>query len=417
MQIYLVGGALRDTLLGIDCADKDYVVVGATKEQMLSLGYSMVGNDFPVFLHPQTKEEYALARTERKTDKGHQGFAFDFDKNITLEQDLIRRDLTINAIAKDEAGNIIDPYGGIADLKQKVLRHISPAFCEDPLRVLRVARFYAKLYPLGFVIAKETLELMRQMVARGDLNYLTPERVFMELKKALLSPAPEQFVYALRKVGALKEVLPEVDKLFGIPNPAYWHPEIDSGIHTCITIKVISKFTQDPVVRFAMLCHDLGKGETPTVLWPCHKLHDILGEKPLKCLCQRLKVPSDYEQFAKIVVLNHSTMHSLYDKGAKGVVDLFYKIDAFRKPERVEPFALCCKCDYLGRKGFEDKEFPRYEYFLKLFEILKKVEAQEFIQRGLSGIDIKNAIYQKRIALTEDFLTTLPASENAQKKA
>lgn len=266
-------------------------------------------------------------------------------------------------MAMDEDGNIIDPYHGQEDLKKKILRHVSDAFIEDPLRVLRVARFYARYYHLGFRIADETLELMRKIANSGELAELTPERVFLELQKALTTENPEQFILVLRKVDALKVVLPEVNKLFGIPGPIRWHPEIDSGLHTCMTLHKVSTLTKSTVVRFAMLCHDLGKGETPTVLWPHHRLHNQLGIKPLKCLCQRLRVPTDYEQFAYIVVLYHSEMHHLYRKGAQGIVSLLDKLDAWRKPERIEPFVLCCMCDFLGRKGFENRPFPRAQYF------------------------------------------------------
>ncbi len=411
MQIYLVGGAVRDRLLGIENSDRDYVVVGATVEQMLEQGFTQVGHDFPVFLHPKTKEEYALARTERKSGKGYLGFICDFNQDITLEDDLIRRDLTINAMAMSEDGTIIDPYHGQDDLKRKVLRHVSEAFVEDPLRVLRVARFYARFAHLGFTIADETLTLMRSIVRKGELANLTPERIFNELKKALSTRSPHKFILALRQVGALKKVLPEVDRLFGVPGPKRWHPEIDSGIHTCLTLEQIAKETDDPLIRFAMLCHDLGKGETPRVLWPCHKLHDKLGEKPLRCLCQRLRVPVDYEQFALMVVLNHSYFHHLYKYGAKGIVELFDGMDAWRKPERIKPYALCCKCDFLGRKGFEERPFPRIDYFLKIFEICLGVKAREFVELGYSGIEIKEQMFKKRVQLVEEYCKTIPRSE------
>lgn len=369
MKIYLVGGAVRDELLDIKNADKDYVVTGATPEQMLELGYTQVGKDFPVFLHPKTHEEYALARTETKNGTGYTGFICNFSQTVTLEEDLLRRDLTINAIAKDQDGNYIDPYKGIEDIKNRVLRHVSDAFVEDPLRVLRVARFYARFYHLGFTIASETMELMRQIAKSGELEALTAERVFMELEKALKTKDPEQFILCLREAGALKYVLPEIDKLFGIPGPKRWHPEIDSGIHTCMTLHMISEKTDCTVTRFAMLCHDLGKGETPTVLWPHHRLHNELGLKPLKCMCQRLHVPSAYEQFAIKVVKYHSVMHHLYKGGGKTVVSLFDNLDAWRREEWVKPFALCCKCDFLGRLGFENREFSRTDYFLEMFDI------------------------------------------------
>ena len=411
MQIYLVGGAVRDKLLGLEQSDRDYVVVGSNPEKMLSLGYSQVGHDFPVFLHPETHEEYALARTESKNGTGYLGFNCDFNENITLEEDLLRRDLTINAMAMDEEGNIIDPYHGLDDIKNRILRHVSDAFVEDPLRVLRVARFYAKFSHLGFTIADETKALMRKISRSGELSELTAERIFLELEKALKTKSPHKFILALREVEALKEVLPEIDKLFGIPGPKRWHPEIDSGIHTCMTLEKISLETEDPVVRFAMLCHDIGKGETPVVVWPCHKLHDKLGEKPLKVLCERLKVPSDYEQFAMVVVLNHSVMHNLYRRGAEGIVELLNAIDAWRKPQRVLPFAQCCKCAFIGRKGFENRPFPRLGYFMKMFEICNEVKAQEFVEKGFKGKDIGEQMFLKRVALVEEYCKTLPQGE------
>src|SRR5574344_83645 len=411
MQVYLVGGAVRDKLLGLDKADRDYVVVGSTVENMLKNGFSQVGHDFPVFLHPKTHEEYALARTERKNGHGYLGFNCDFNENITLEEDLIRRDLTINAIAMDEDGKLYDPFHGVDDLKNKVLRHVSGAFVEDPLRVLRVARFYARFCHLGFTIAPETKELMRKIALSGELKALTPERIFIELQKALSTKSPEEFILALREVEALKEVLPEVDKLFGIPGPMRWHPEIDSGIHTCMTLKKCASETDCPVTRFAMLCHDLGKGETPTILWPHHRLHNQLGEKPLKCLCQRLKVPVEYEQFAHLVVLYHSEMHHLYRNGPEGIVTLFNKLDAWRRPERVEPFTLCCKCDFVGRKGFEDRPFPRADYFLQMFSICQEVKAKEFVELGFIGKDIGEKMMEKRALLIEEYVKTIPLNE------
>ncbi|MGN0915691.1 MAG: multifunctional CCA addition/repair protein [Succinivibrio sp.] len=415
MQTYLVGGAVRDSLLGLEIKDRDYVVTGATPDDMIKLGYTQVGNDFPVFLHPKTHEEYALARTERKSGSGYTGFICDFSPTISLEDDLIRRDLTINAMAMDDKGNIIDPNHGQDDLKNRILRHVSPAFSEDPLRVLRVARFFARFYHLGFIIADETLDLMKQIAKSGELKSLTPERIFIELEKALESSNPEQFILILRKVGALKEVLPEIDRLFGIPGPVRWHPEIDSGIHTCMTVARISTMTCDKVTRFAMLCHDLGKAETPKVLWPHHRLHNELGIKPLKCLCQRLHVPSEYEQLSLMVVKYHSEMHHLYRKGAEGIVTLLDNLDAFRRPERIKPFILCCKCDFLGRRGFENRPFPRAEYFLAIFSLCSTVKAKEFVDAGFKGKEISNMIRNRRIELVENYLKTIPKDEISDK--
>lgn len=411
MQVYLVGGAVRDQLLGIPGADKDYVVVGATPAMLLNAGYVQAGHDFPVFLHPKTHEEYALARTERKKGYGYHGFICDFNENITLKEDLKRRDLTINAMAMDESGRIIDPYGGQADLEKRVLRHVSEAFVEDPLRVLRVARFAAKLYCEGFKVAPETLELMRKISLSGELSELTPERVWMELKKALCTPNPEIFIQVLRQCEALRCVLPEIDVLYGIPGPKRWHPEIDSGIHTCMTVHRLCAETDNPVTRFAMLCHDLGKGLTPKKLWPHHRLHNELGIAPLRSLCKRLKVPREYEDFAYYVILYHSEMHHLYRKGPAGIVDLLDHLDAWRRPERIKPWILCCKCDFLGRKGFENRPFPRADYFLGMFALCSTVKASEFVALGYKGREIGEMMRLKRIKLIEDYFEILPRSE------
>ena len=406
MQVYLVGGAVRDRLLGIDGADKDFVVVGSTIDEMVSLGYEQVGNDFPVFLHPKTKEEYALARTERKSGHGYKGFVCDFTKETTLEEDLKRRDLTINAIAEDENGNLIDPYGGVEDLNNRVLRHVSDAFVEDPLRVLRVARFAAKLHYLGFKVAHETLELMREISKSGELKSLTPERVWVELEKSLNTTNPEVFIEILHYVGALKEVLPEVEALSGVPGPKRWHPEIDTLVHTVMTLHRISMESHDPVARFAMLCHDLGKACTPKDNWPHHKDHNLLGLKPLEILCKRIKVPNEYHDFAKLVVFYHSFIHHLYREGAAGIVTLLNHLDAWRRPERVKPWILCCKCDFLGRKGFENRPFPRAEYLYQIFTICMTVNAKEFVDQGLKGMEIRDAMFKRRVELVDEFMKT-----------
>lgn len=412
MQVYLVGGAVRDELLGISGADRDFVVVGATIEEMRAQGFAQVGQDFPVFLHPETHEEYALARTERKHGHGYTGFICDFSPQTTLEEDLLRRDLTINAIAKNlESGELIDPYGGLEDLKNKVLRHVSPAFVEDPLRVLRVARFAAKLHHLGFSVAPETLELMRDIVKSGELQNLTAERVWIELEKALNTPDPEVFIEILHFTGALGVVLPEVEALSGVPGPKRWHPEIDTLVHTVMTLHRIACETHDPVARFAMLCHDLGKGLTPKENWPHHKNHNVLGLKPLEAMCKRLKVPNDYYDFAKLVVFYHSFVHHLYQEGAYGIVMLLNHLDAWRRPERIKPWILCCKCDFLGRKGFEARPFPRAEYLYEMFSICRTVTAKEFVEQGLKGAAIKDAMFERRVALVAEFMKTIPQGE------
>ncbi len=411
MKTYLVGGAVRDRLLGVEDSDRDFVVVGATPEKMLAQGFTQVGHDFPVFLHPKTHEEYALARTERKNGHGYLGFACDFNEHITLEEDLKRRDLTVNAIAMAEDGTLIDPYGGIEDLHHRVLRHVSEAFTEDPLRVLRVARFAARLWHQGFHVADETMELMRDIAESGELKLLTPERVWQELHKALCTQNPEVFIVILRKCGALKEVLPELDRLYGVPGPKRWHPEIDSGVHTVMTLRRVSMETMNPLTRFAMLCHDLGKGITPRSDWPHHLRHNELGVAPLKAMCDRIRVPSTYSELAYIVVLYHSYMHHLYRKGPGGVVDLLEKLDAFRRPERVKPFVQCCKCDFLGRKGFENRPFPRSDYFLAIFSLCRTVSAAKFVKAGFKGPEIKEQIRLERIRLVTEFFEIMPKSE------
>lgn len=411
MQVYKVGGAVRDRLLGLDCADTDYVVVGADEKTMLDLGYSQVGHDFPVFLHPKTHEEYALARTERKSGQGYLGFVCSFSPDVTLEEDLKRRDLTINAMAEDDSGKIIDPYGGADDIEHKVLRHVSEAFVEDPLRVLRVARFAAKLYHLGFHIADETLSLMRDMSESGELSALTPERVWIELYKALCTRNPEIFIEVLRDCGALRIVMPEVDALYGVPGPKRWHPEIDSGVHTCLTLARVSCESEDPIVRFAMLCHDLGKGRTPVTQWPHHPQHHMLGVAPLREMCKRLHIPKQYEDFAYKVVRYHSDMHHVYRNGGEGIVTLFDALDAWRKPELIKPWVLCCKCDFLGRLGFSNRPFPRADYILGAFALCRNITAREFVERGAKGSEIRDLMHEKRVALVNEYLTQLPKSE------
>ncbi len=411
MQVYKVGGAVRDRLLGLDCADTDYVVVGADEKTMLDLGYSQVGHDFPVFLHPKTHEEYALARTERKSGQGYLGFVCSFSPDVTLEEDLKRRDLTINAMAEDDSGKIIDPYGGADDIEHKVLRHVSEAFVEDPLRVLRVARFAAKLYHLGFHIADETLSLMRDMSESGELSALTPERVWIELYKALCTRNPEIFIEVLRDCGALRIVMPEVDALYGVPGPKRWHPEIDSGVHTCLTLARVSCESEDPIVRFAMLCHDLGKGRTPVTQWPHHPQHHMLGVDPLREMCKRLHIPKQYEDFAYKVVRYHSDMHHVYRNGGEGIVSLFDALDAWRKPELIKPWVLCCKCDFLGRLGFSNRPFPRADYILGAFALCRNITAREFVERGAKGSEIRDLMHEKRVALVNEYLTQLPKSE------
>lgn len=380
MKTYLVGGAVRDTLLGFSKSDRDWVVVGTSVAQMLDAGFTQVGKDFPVFLHPQTKEEHALARTERKTGPGYTGFAFDADPSVTLEQDLLRRDLTINAIAQDSDGNLIDPYGGVKDIEDRVLRHVSAAFTEDPLRVLRVARFQARFAPLGFHIAKQTLALMRQLSRSGELQTLVAERVWQEMEKALRTAAPAEFFRSLRACGALKVILPEVDILFGVPQPPLHHPEVDTGVHVMMCVEQATRLSEDPIVRFAALMHDLGKGVTPKDKWPQHIGHEQLGVALVDAACARLRVPKKYQQVARMVSQYHTHCHRAMELRANTMLRLFESLDAFRRPEQVAQFLLACEADSRGRTGFEDRDYPQADFLRGALAAARTVNITEVLQ-------------------------------------
>jgi tRNA nucleotidyltransferase (CCA-adding enzyme) len=349
MDIYLVGGAVRDQLLGRTPHERDFVVVGATPEDLLALGYRPVGKDFPVFLHPDTGEQYALARTERKTGPGYYGFATHFAPDVTLEEDLARRDLTINAMAQDAAGDIIDPYGGQRDLAARLLRHVSPAFVEDPLRVLRVARFAARFAPLGFSVAPETLDLMRQIVARGELAALVPERVWVETERALGEDRPTAYFEVLHGCGAVAAVFPELAALEGVPQPARWHPEIDTFLHTMQVLEVAAELTRDTTVRFAALVHDVGKGLTPREEWPSHIGHEESGARLIEQLAARLRLPTEHRELAVMVARHHARAHRVAEQRPGTVLELLELTDAFRRPERFERFLLACEADARGR--------------------------------------------------------------------
>lgn len=399
MQIYLVGGAVRDTLLNIPIKDKDWVVVGSTPDELLSLGYSQVGSDFPVFLHPKTKEEYALARTERKSGGGYQGFNCDFNPDITLEEDLLRRDLTVNAMAKDESGNIYDPYNGQQDIQLKKLRHVSDAFSEDPLRVLRVARFAARFAHLGFTIADETIELMRHISDSGELELLTPERVWQETERALGESQPWVYFQALRQCGALAIIFPELDRLFGVPQPEKHHPEIDCGIHTLMVLEQASRLTSDVSVRWASLLHDLGKGITRKELLPSHHGHEQSGEKLVIQVNQRLKTPNEFKDLSRLVCLYHTHVHRAFELKATTMLTFFNNIDLWRKPERLPQILIACKADSRGRTGFENVEYPQVEYITALAEACLKITAKQFVAQGITGKAIGEAIAKERINL------------------
>ena len=398
MKIYLVGGAVRDALLGLPVKDKDWVVVGATPQEMLDAGYQQVGRDFPVFLHPQTREEYALARTERKSGSGYTGFTCYAAADVTLEADLQRRDLTINALARDDDGEIIDPYHGRRDLENRLLRHVSPAFSEDPLRVLRVARFAARYAHLSFRIADETLALMREMTAAGELAHLTPERVWKETENALTTRNPQVFFQVLHDCGALRVLFPEIDALFGVPAPAQWHPEIDTGIHTLMTLSMAAMLSPNVDIRFATLCHDLGKALTPKALWPRHHGHGPAGVKLVEQLCQRLRVPNDIRDLAKLVAEFHDLIHTFPILQPKTIVKLFDSIDAWRKPQRVEQIALTSEADVRGRTGFEAADYPQGRLLREAWQVAQTVPTKEVVEAGFKGPDIREELTRRRIA-------------------
>ncbi|MGR5219888.1 multifunctional CCA addition/repair protein [Vibrio parahaemolyticus] len=404
MQVYLVGGAVRDQLLELDVYDRDWVVVGATPEQMLAKGFQAVGKDFPVFLHPKSKQEHALARTERKAGKGYTGFECFSSPDVTLEEDLMRRDLTINAMAQDQNGRIIDPYHGQQDLKDRVLRHVSPAFVEDPLRVLRVARFAAKLAHLGFTIAPDTLALMTQIVEQGELEHLTAERIWQEWHKSLSTHHPEVFLEVLRACGALAVVLPEINQLFGVPQPEQWHPEIDSGVHTLMVATQAAKLSDLTTVRFAAQVHDLGKALTPQSEWPSHKLHTHSGQKVIKSLCERVRIPNEYRDLAVAVCAQHSNVHRAGELRPATFVKIFGQLDVWRRPEKLEQVLLCCEADHRGRKGLETTPYPQADRFRTAYQAALKVEVQAIIADGFKGKSIKEELDKRRASAIEKAL-------------
>ncbi|SEJ89441.1 multifunctional CCA addition/repair protein [Pseudomonas sp. NFR16] len=397
MQIYKVGGAVRDRLLGKPVADTDWVVVGATADEMLIKGYRPIGTDFPVFLHPLTGEEYALARTERKTGRGYGGFVFHADPEVTLEEDLIRRDLTINAIAEDKEGHLTDPYHGQRDLEARILRHVSPAFAEDPLRVLRVARFAARYAPDGFTIAPETLELMRQLSASGELESLTPERSWKEISRALMEREPQVFIEVLRECGALKVLMPEVDALFGVPQPEAHHPEVDTGLHVLSVLHQASLYHQPLSVRWACLLHDVGKALTPEEEWPRHIAHEQKGLKSIKAVNLRFKVPKECQELALLVGQYHTHGHRALELKPSTLLDLLQSFDVYRRPQRFEEFVVACEMDARGRKGFEDRSYPQAEYLRGAAEAARQVAVQPLLDKGYQGQELGEALKRERL--------------------
>ena len=396
MKIYRVGGSVRDELLGLPVRDHDYVVVGSNPEEMVRLGFRPVGKDFPVFLHPQTQEQYALARTERKISRGYKGFEVYASPEVTLQEDLARRDLTINAIAQDQNGNIIDPFNGIADLEAGVLRHISPAFVEDPVRVLRVARFTARF---GFHIAPETLDLMREMVHNGETEALVPERVWQEIARGLMEHHPSRMFYALRECSALSRIIPEVDALFGVPQPVQSHPEVDTGVHVMMAIDYAASRQYSLAVRFATLTHDLGKGTTPPDEWPRHIGHEKRSVALVKDLCERVRIPKEERDLALLVARFHGDVHRAQELRPATIADMLQATDAYRKPNRFEAFLQACACDFHGRPGYADKPYPQFERLIKAFTVARSVDA------GAIAAELKRSDME---------LTDLPALINAK---
>jgi len=397
-KAYLVGGAVRDQLLGLDPRERDWVVVGATPAQMEAAGFKPVGRDFPVFLHPESGEEYALARTERKQGHGYKGFVVHAAPDVTLEQDLSRRDLTINAIARDAQGRLVDPYGGQRDLAACTLRHVSPAFVEDPLRVLRVARFAARFHPLGFTVADETLLLMAAISDSGELGYLVAERVWREIELALAESHPDVFFRVLRECGALARLLPELDRLFGVPQPPRHHPEIDTGLHSLLSLQQAVRLGGDPTVRFAALLHDVGKGLTPASEWPRHIAHEKGGLASLAALCERLKVPNEYRQLALLACEYHTHIHRAPELRPATVLKVIEQCDGLRRPQRFRQLLLACEADARGRTGLEEAPYPQAEVFNRALDACLAVRAADLAEQGLAGPELGAALHRQRLA-------------------
>jgi tRNA nucleotidyltransferase (CCA-adding enzyme) len=397
MEVYLVGGAVRDRLLGLPVRERDWVVVGAQPEELERQGYTSVGREFPVFLHPQTKEEYALARLERKVGPGYRGFATEFSADVTLEEDLKRRDLTINAIAQTASGDLIDPYGGQQDLQAKVLRHVSAAFVEDPVRILRLARFAARFAELGFTVAQETVDLMRQMVSCGEVDALVPERVWQETERALGESRPDVFFQVLRDCGALAVIFPEIDALYGVPQPPKWHPEIDTGVHVMLALRYAAQIGASTAVRFGVLMHDLGKAKTPPEYWPSHRGHEEGGVPLIEALCQRLRVPNGLRELAVLGARHHAVVHRAREIRADTMLKLFESTDGFRRPERFDELLLICESDARGRTGLEDQPYPQADYLRRARDAAAAEQLSAEERAGLQGAAIGAQLRAKRL--------------------
>ena len=399
MKVYRVGGCVRDRLLGIPISDIDWVVTGATTDEMEAAGFKSIGKDFPVFLHPDSKEEYALARSERKVGPGYRGFEVDFDPSTTIEQDLLRRDLTINAIAEDESGHLIDPYGGQRDIEDRCLRHVSEAFIEDPVRVLRVARFAARFHHLGFRVADETRQLIREMGTSGELESLVAERVWQELARALDERNPALFFETLRECGVLALLFPEIEALYGVPQTARYHPEIDTGVHVMMALQKSAELGYDNETRFAVLMHDLGKATTPEPSLPGHPGHELRSKKLASSFCKRWKVPRAHSELASITAEFHTHVHRAFDLKAKTLLKLFSQTDAFRKPQRFRKMLDACIADVRGRTGFENREYPQADFLDELARKLREINVGELQKQGLSGKELGEALRRERLAL------------------
>ena len=398
MKVYLVGGAVRDSLLGRAVQERDWVVVGSTPDELTRAGYLPVGRDFPVFLHPESKEEYALARTERKVGPGYRGFVTQFDPDVTLQEDLQRRDLTINAMAQDANGEIVDPWGGRADLQAKLLRHVSAAFTEDPVRILRVARFAARYAPLGFSVAPETQSLMRGMVGSGEAHSLVAERVWKELQRSLMEPRPDIGIELLRACGALAVILPELDALFGVPQPAKWHPEIDTGVHVMLALRLAADAQASLAVRFAVLMHDLGKALTPRDKWPSHPGHESAGIAPIEALCDRLRVANELRELAVLTSRFHTHVHRAAELRPSTLLELLEHADAFRRPERFAQFLLACELDARGRAGLAQREYPQRVSLERARDAAALVALTATELAGLTGPQIGEQLRRRRLA-------------------
>ena len=413
MEVYLVGGAVRDALLGLAVKERDWVVVGGTREELLRLKYREVGRDFPVFLHPDTHEEYALARLERKVAPGYRGFSVEFGPEVTLDEDLARRDLTINAMAQSADGALLDPHGGKRDLDARVLRHVSPAFAEDPVRVLRVARFAARFAPLGFTVAAETLELMRAMVHRREVDSLVPERIWQETDKALRETKASEFFNVLRTCSALQAVYPDIDALFGVPQPPRWHPEVDTGVHTLMVLDQAALLSPEATVRFAALVHDLGKGTTPRAEWPSHPGHEERSVALIEAMAQRLRLPAEYRDLAIIVARYHGIVHRAFELRPKTILEFMERADAFRRPERFAQALLACEADARGRAGLEQQPYPQREYLHAARDAAAALRPSAQDIATQTGAKISQLLHERRVHAIAGLQRNRPAADGA----